>query len=423
MTNPFDPISKSETPRRVVILRATPVAPDPRAEKIARTLMDAGYIVRLVGWDMQGAYPKETNEDGLSVIRLQVKAEFGRGLGNIRHQIRWQAALLVWLIHQHRSFDILHACDFDTVLPALICQRFFGVKVIYDIFDFYAEMLRATPRSVVQVIRRVDLLAMNQADAVILADDSRRQQILGAHPRKLTVIYNCLDEIATRVFNTPPSRENAKPPTAQELPNPKGSVEPSSPPTRCAGELHIAYVGNLQVERGLLFVLNLLQRHPEWTLDLAGFGGDEKLIQQAAQALPNVTFHGRVPYERALRLSQSADVLFATYDPAIPNNRYASPNKVFEAMMLGKPILVARGTNMDQIITQADCGVVVEYGNQAELETAFCHLADEPAIRRRLGENARHTYETTYNWQKMRDRLLHLYREVMPGDFQPAESL
>jgi glycosyltransferase involved in cell wall biosynthesis len=112
-------------------------------------------------------------------------------------------------------------------------------------------------------------------------------------------------------------------------------------------------------------------------------------------------------------LSASADVLFATYDPAIPNHRYSSPNKTFETMMLGKPTVVARGTNMDRIIRQADCGLVVRYGDVEELEAVLSRLAEEPGLRQRLGENGRRAYEAAYDWHLMRQCLLALYADLI----------
>jgi glycosyltransferase involved in cell wall biosynthesis len=165
-------------------------------------------------------------------------------------------------------------------------------------------------------------------------------------------------------------------------------------------------------------MLAVLKNHPEWSLDLAGFGGDEDQILAAGQTLSNVRWHGRVPYDQALKLSQAADVLFATYDPAIPNHRYSSPNKVFEAMMLAKPIIVARDTNMDRIIEQSQCGLVVPYGDISGLEQALQNLQDDPTLRRRLGQNAYQAYQTTYSWEKMQQRLANLYTQVAG----PAES-
>jgi glycosyltransferase involved in cell wall biosynthesis len=372
---------------KVVICRANPLAPDPRVDKIARALVNGGYEVMAVGWDMSAQFASEERANGYTIRRLSVHAEFGRGLSNIRHQFRWQLTLLKWLVEHRRNYQIIHACDFDTVLPALLCKAFFRKKVVYDIFDFYAEMLRATPASVVTLIRKIDFKAINQVDAVILADDSRFRQIEGSKPKVVEVVYNTTEDVLSDL-TLDRTHENA----------------PFS--------LQITYVGNIQEERGLLILLDVLKDHSDWSLDLAGFGGDEALIQSEARKLPNVTWRGRVSYEEGLQLSHNADVLFATYDPDVPNNRYASPNKMFEAMMLGKPIIVAYGTNMDRIIQNEDCGLIVEYGSRQDLEASLSKLDDESHLRQRLGENARKAFEKEYNWESMKRRLLKLYGEI-----------
>jgi len=376
---------------RVLICRSNPIDPDPRVEKIAHALSASGYQVSILGWDRTGNLPQNTflgeQTSPIHLYRLPIRSQYGHGLANLPNLLRWQASLMKWLKTRHDEYDVIHACDFDTILPALIAQKMWGEVVIYDIFDFYADHLRATPNVIKSLIRSIDLRAIDQADALILADDSRWEQIKGAHPKRSTVIYNTPDENTISV-----------------------NVHPEANST---SSLKLAYVGLLQVERGLVEVLDILHKHPEWSLDLAGFGGDEDLLSNMAKDMPNVQWYGRVSYEKALQLSMTADVLFATYDPSIPNHRFSSPNKVFEAMMLGKPIIVARNTNMDRIIEDADCGIVVPYGDSSKLEEALNILQSDPVLRQRFGKNARKAYETTYSWSKMTQRLLSLYKDVL----------
>jgi glycosyltransferase involved in cell wall biosynthesis len=68
---------------------------------------------------------------------------------------------------------------------------------------------------------------------------------------------------------------------------------------------------------------------------------------------------------------------------------------------------------MDRMIQQAECGLVVKYGDVKELEAILFRLADDPALRLHLGENGRRAYETTYDWQLMRQRLLALYADLI----------
>ncbi len=372
---------------RVVICRSNPVAPDPRVEKIARTLNQAGYLVSVIAWDRSGKLPQKDKFDGISVTRLWIRAQYGNGLANLPALLRWQFGLMRWLWRNRKSIDVLHACDFDTILPVLLCKMLWGKKVIYDIFDFYADHLRRTPAFLKNTIRRLDYWAIQKADGVILVDDARLEQIAGSKPKRLISVYNSPEDVQGKI-------KNGNHPVSK-------------------GDFRVAYVGLLQVERGIFEVLNVFHKHPGWNLDMAGFGGDEEKIVSMIEALPNVSWHGRVSYERALELSEAADVLFATYDPAIPNHRYSSPNKIFEAMMLGKPVIVAQNTNMDRMIQQADCGMIVPYGEEQALEKAFTKLASDPILRKRLGENARRAYENIYCWENMQKRLTDFYKTIL----------
>jgi len=373
------------TPRRVLICRSNPIAPDPRVEKEARSLNKAGYQVQALGWDRSGELPTSAEMGWAIIHRRAIRAAYARGLLNFFPLIFWQIDLLGWLLRHQSEFDVLHACDFDTVLPAIVCSKLFKKKLVYDIFDFYADHLRNTPASVKRIIRAVDLWAIGQADGLILVDDSRIEQIEGAKPERLIIIYNSPED-------TPP--------------------QVSTSPTEIA-PIQIAYIGLLQFERGLLELLEVMRRHPAWRLDLAGFGGDEAPILEAIQELSNVRWHGRVPYSQALALSAQANVLVALYDPRIPNHRYASPNKVFEAMMLGKPIIVARNTNMDRMIETTGAGLVVEYGSVNELELALQRLENDPGLRQSLGAAARRAYEEQYHWGVMEKRLVALYHAIL----------
>jgi hypothetical protein len=225
-----------EISKRILFCRSNPVAPDPRVEKEARALVNAGYPVSVIGWDRSASLPEEEQRDGFNIHRIPLRADYGSGLANLPNLLRWEAALLSWLYRHRASYDLIHACDFDTILPALWAQQHWGKKVVYDIFDFYADHLRRTPTLAKKMIRQRDLRAIDQADAVIVCDDARVAQISGAHPRALAVIYN--------------------------TPEDAGAGRPE-PVLAAAGALRLAYIGLIQVERGLIEMLTVLSRHPE----------------------------------------------------------------------------------------------------------------------------------------------------------------
>lgn len=372
---------------QIVILRSNPISPDPRVEKEAKSLSKAGFEVNALGWDRTGNLPRSEKSEDFSISRLPIRAKYGSGLMNFPALFRWQLGLMGWLLRNKKNYEIIHACDFDTILPAMVMKIFWKKVVIYDIFDFYADHLRKTPKFIKNLIRQLDFWAINHSDGVILVDDSRRAQISGSKPKICVSVYNSPDDIPFLVTHNKQPDNNST--------------------------LKITYIGLLQIERGLFELLDVLKNHPNWFLDLAGFGGDENVIISTIKDMKNVDWHGRISYHKALELSHKSDVLIATYDPSIPNHRFSSPNKVFEAMMLGKPIIVAKDTNMDLMIGKANCGIIVEYGNKHDLERAFTLLQEDKDLRSILGDNARKAYEETYSWKKMEERLIDLYRQVL----------
>lgn len=362
---------------RVVFLRSNPVAPDPRVEKQAQTLVDRGYKVMIVGWDRYGIAPEKEDTYYGKIQRIRIPAKFGQGINNLGAMLKWQMALLKWLLKN--KYDVIHCCDFDTVMAGFLVGKIKGVKIVYDIFDFYAEMLNNTSNIIKKIIKKIDFFIINHVDAVILADESRLKQITGTNPKLLEVIYNS----PTDTYNDCSNLQHS--------------------------DFKIVYVGILQKDRGLFEAIEVVKKHPEWTMDIAGFGADEDIVKSLISGCPNIKFHGRINYQEAISLSSLADVLFATYDPSIPNNKYASPNKLFEAMMLGKPIIVSDGTSMAEIVKYENNGIVVEYGDDNLLEQALISLWTDKKTKYIMGKNSRDAYIREYQWAKMEIRLLQVY--------------
>lgn len=366
------------------------MAPDPRVERQARALAAEGFKVHMLCWDRSADHETEETRSYATLTRVAIPAGFGQGMRNIPALIKWQFAVLKWLWKNRESYHFIHACDFDTVIPAVVMKAVAGKRIVYDVFDFYADSSKGAPWWLRAVLKWIDFRIMNLADAVIIVDETRKRQIAGARPKRLEVIYNSPD-IPRSSFTSN-----------------KASSQPYSDEP-----LRIAYVGVLQLERGLIELLQLLKRRRDFFLDLAGFGADEKTILKAMTGMPNARFHGVVSYERALELASGAHVLIATYDPRIPNHRFSSANKLFEAMALGKPIIVARGTAMDELVERYGLGIVVEYGHIPDLEAALDDIQKWTAEERiRFSNHARKCYELYFSWTIMKQRLIALYREV-----------
>jgi len=380
--------------KTVVFLRSNPVAPDPRIDKEASALEECGLNTVVIAWDRKNQFPRHERIGRRDIYRIKVKGGIGKGFKILGSLIKWNICLLYNLVKYRNKYQVIHACDFDTIIPAVFCKLLFRKAVVYDVFDFYADMLRKAPNWLRKIIRRVDLFLMQFVDAVIIADDSRVKQIEGAKYKELVVIYNS-PHITLQVDGD----------------------------EKKAG-LVVGYVGLLQKERGIFEMIEVIKNHPEWQIVIGGYGAEEDEVRLMVEGSSNVKFVGQVPYEETMAIYSNSDVIFATYDPSIPNHKYSSANKLFEAMMLGIPIIVARGTGMDEVVRKYDLGFVVEYGNKNQLENVLANIASwDVQKKREFSERARRVFQENFSWEIMEKRLIDLYEKVLGCKLSCSSSL
>jgi glycosyltransferase involved in cell wall biosynthesis len=113
-----------------------------------------------------------------------------------------------------------------------------------------------------------------------------------------------------------------------------------------------------------------------------------------------------------MKCVRESDVLFAIYDPIVQNNKYSSPNKLFEAMMCQKPIIVNSGTSMDRIVQGEKCGIVIESLTPSAFREAILRLKEDAQLRETLGKNGRAAYDERYSWSIMEQRLINLHSRL-----------
>src|SRR5699024_7999812 len=98
-------------------------------------------------------------------------------------------------------------------------------------------------------------------------------------------------------------------------------------------------------------------------------------------------------------------------DPNHPNHKYSAANKVYEAMLLGKPIIVANNTGMDNIVRRENMGYTIDFNQQAFKTTlqSIAHHREEALDK---GNNAYQSY-SKYSWKEMEKRIINLYQNLV----------
>ena len=375
--------------KRVLMLRSNPIDPDPRVEKEADALMKDGFSVDVFCWDRSYDHPvgqtvKTLSNGNCNIYRVGIKSSFGSGFRkNLKPLMRFQLEIVKFLKANRKKYDAIHACDFDTALAGMLGSSKKSTGFIYDIFDYYADAF-AVPALLKKIVVALDTHVINRADAVIICSEKRREQLGKARPKELAVIHNA-----------PPQWEGAN----------EGVNKSNS-------RFCIAYIGILSDGRLIPELLEIVSRHNEYELLIAGFGKYESLAREYAEKFGNISFLGRTDYSKTLEIENESDVMVAAYDPEIANHKYAAPNKFYEALMLGKPIIMCRGTGFSEIVEEQGIGVCIDYSERsleeglAAVKKDYTHFADKSSLEKDL-------FRREYSWDIMADRLTGLYRDLL----------
>jgi alpha-maltose-1-phosphate synthase len=111
---------------------------------------------------------------------------------------------------------------------------------------------------------------------------------------------------------------------------------------------------------------------------------------------------GALPYDRMPAVVAAADVGVAPYDPSrlaqLSLGFYWSPLKIFEYMASGLPTVTIRRAPLTAIVREGEEGLLFTEGDTAALADAIARLADDSALRARLGQSARDRVVARYSW-------------------------
>jgi glycosyltransferase involved in cell wall biosynthesis len=365
---------------KILFIRSNPVSP--RVKKEASSSVKNGYSVSLFLWNRYSNTSKRKVEHECNIYEFGLKAPFGK-YRLVFYWVVWWYAIFIYLLRN--KFDIIHVCGFDSYPPVILNKFIKRNTIVYDIFDFFgASLPPKTPHIIQKVISKLEKLLIGFADAVIIVDESRKIQVKGAKISKLEVIMNCVSD---EDYNFSEYKES--------------------------NDFTIFYGGMISKTRGLKQLVGVIKDEEDIKLVIAGAGEDETEFKDVFASYTNIEFLGYVTHKEAIRLTYQSDAVFGFYDPTVPNNRLASPNKLFEAMMCRTPIIVNGETTMADIVREENCGIIVPYSDELALKNAILELKNNPEMCKKMGENGRNAFEREYNWEVMEKRLVALYKQII----------
>jgi glycosyltransferase involved in cell wall biosynthesis len=335
----------------------------------------------------------------------------GGRIGTIRKRIMWLVTyvrgLRTWgrlAVEATGPVDVWHAHDL-TGLAAIVPSLRRRVSLVYDSHELYLESGTAAtlPRLARRFLRYYEKRLVSRAAALITVNDEIAAELLCRYqPRSVAVVHNC------------PVLETSQPPTGSPIRDATGI--PTGAPI-------VLYHGSLMAGRGIERLMEALLREglEGVHLVLMGYGEKRDELRGLARSEPwRSRMHVLNPVAPSALLAwvASADIGAMVNPGGTLNDVYSSPNKLFECLAAGTPVVASDLPTLRRIIVDnpgGPLGAVCDPGDVDAIATSIQSIlrlppADMGALRARCRQAA----EERWNWGHESRTLLAVYAKILP---------
>ncbi|WP_019015963.1 glycosyltransferase [Elioraea tepidiphila] len=295
----------------------------------------------------------------------------------------------------------IQASEPDTWAVALLAKGLTGCRVVFDVHEDYADPHRLTRlpawlrRPAAGAIRAAFRLMSRWTDAAVLATPVLAERFPAGPDRPPRVLVRNL------------------------VPRAEAEAMPRATP-EAGGPLRLVALGAMGRARGWPVALAALARAADPTIRLEVIGPftDGSAADFAATAArlglaDRATATGPLPRPQALARAAEAQAALVLFAPGAANHAAALPHKLFEAMALGLPVVVAETCRpAAALVRRTGCGLVVDSADPAAVASAFATLAADPTLRARMGAAGRRALAADYAWEEDASRLAALHRRL-----------
>jgi glycosyltransferase involved in cell wall biosynthesis len=267
-----------------------------------------------------------------------------------------------------RRGDILLCIDLETALLGMLAAKIRGAKIHYDMAD---PFFLVKPLPFKQFWRKLEAWFLQRADLATVPHSSRLDLFFAESPSNVRIVENVPD--ITTVGRRPPLRAL------------RGG----------RSLLTLGYFGTLDRHRGIEDILALVEKHSDVQLKIGGRGILQPLVVEASYRCNRVQFFGVYLPDELKVLTQGVDVYCSLYLMSKPLHRFAAPNKYYEHLALGLPILISAGTPYSSDVQHNGTGWVVDDGRDA-LEHWYTLVRDDVDTFELFAKRAHMLWETRY---------------------------
>lgn len=323
---------------------------DQRVHKTCMYLHERGVDVTLVGRVKSDSLPMP--ERPYRTVRMKLRRERGP-LFYLEFQWRLRKFL------SENPADILVANDLDTLWPNFIVARKRAIPLVYDAHEIFTEVPELIHRRLKQrTWQRLEEKLLPNIKHMITVNESIANWYHEKYGVRPVVVRNIPDKPSTIILKT---REDVGWPLTKKIIVMQGA--------------------GINIDRGSEELVQAMQFVHDAVLMIIGSGDVLPKLKQMVMELnlsDRVHFVGKVPPDELKALTRLADIGVTLDKNTNINYRFSLPNKIFDYIHAGIPVLSSKLPELERIITQYNVGIIVASHEPEMLAKAIQTMLQSP---------------------------------------------
>ncbi len=368
--------------KKAIVSVINDLVTDQRVDKTCNLLTELGFNVLLVGRVLRKS--PQIPPRSYSMHRMHLMFHKGP-LFYAEFNIR----LFFFLLF--RKTHLLVPNDLDTLLPNYIISRIRKTDLVFDSHELFTETPEVIHRKIVRnTWLRIERFIVPRLRDVITVSDS----IAGIFASKYKIPV-------TVVRNIPPDRKHSAPPTrsALGLPNNK--------------KILIMQGSGINIQRGAEELVKAMHYLEGYHLLIIGGGdviGELRNMVHRDKLDNRITFFSRMPVDQLYQYTVNADLGLSIDKDTNPNYRYSLPNKLFDYIHAGIPVLTSPLVEIKKIVDHYQIGMTIEnHDPQHIAERIRMALSDKKQVEK-WKENLKFAAEEL-SWSKEKLKLKAIFNK------------
>ena len=361
---------------------------DQRVLKIAGSVSKLGYTVTIIGRKLGDC----CSPDEIPFRTHRFKMLFKKGFLFYKF---FNIRLLFYLLINR--YDLLVANDLDTLLPNFMVSKIKGIPLIYDSHEYFTGVPEIQNRPFVKWIwRTVEKNIFPHLKFVMTVSDSIADKYEAEYGIRPITVMNCSS--SSEDITGYPKRELG--------------VNP--------GNFLLIYQGaGINIDRGGEELIEAISRIENVSLLIVGSGDVLEILKKRVIELnltERVIFIPKVPWHELIKYTKSADAGLSLDKDTNINYRFSLPNKLFDYISAGIPVIAGNLPEVKKIIEGNRCGIIIPEVTPDEICFAVKKMRDEKDLFNILKQNAFNASKTL-TWDGEAEKVRKLYLEVLMNNF------